>query len=61
VLNDVSQPGLGFDSDRNAATFVTRDDAIEIVAMPKRKLADRILDRVLALRVAAHVETSTPA
>ena len=23
VLNDVSQPGIGFDSDRNAATFVT--------------------------------------
>jgi len=50
VLNDVSQPGIGFDSDLNAATFVTRDDAIEIPEMTKREMADRILDQVLALR-----------
>jgi phosphopantothenoylcysteine decarboxylase/phosphopantothenate--cysteine ligase len=53
VLNDVSQPGIGFDSDRNAATFVTRDAAIDIPEMPKREMADRILDQVIALRAAA--------
>ena len=56
VLNDVSQPGLGFDSDRNAAVFITSGDAIELTAMPKRELADRILDRVLTLRIAVTVQ-----
>jgi phosphopantothenoylcysteine decarboxylase / phosphopantothenate---cysteine ligase len=52
VLNDVSQPGIGFDSDRNAATFITREHAIDIPEMPKREMADRILDQVVALRTA---------
>jgi len=52
VLNDVSQPGIGFDSDRNAATFITREHAIDIAEMPKREMADRILDQVAALRAA---------
>ena len=50
VLNDVSRPGIGFDSDRNAATFVTRDRAVDIPEMSKRDMADRILDQVLGLR-----------
>ena len=50
VLNDVSRPGIGFDSERNAATFVTRDQATDIPEMSKREMADRILDQVLALR-----------
>lgn len=50
VLNDVGRPGVGFDSDRNAATFLTRDTAIELPEMTKRDLADRILDEVRALR-----------
>ena len=50
VLNDVSQPGIGFDSDRNAATFITRDHAIDIPEMPKREMADRILDQLAGLR-----------
>jgi phosphopantothenoylcysteine decarboxylase/phosphopantothenate--cysteine ligase len=54
VLNDVSRPGIGFDSDRNAATFITSDGAVDIPEMSKRDMADRILDQVLALRV-AHV------
>lgn len=50
VLNNVSQPGIGFDSDRNAATFLTATAARELPEMPKRVLADCILDEVLALR-----------
>jgi phosphopantothenoylcysteine decarboxylase/phosphopantothenate--cysteine ligase len=50
VLNDVSQPGLGFDSDNNAATFLTPKTAIELPAMTKKELASRILDEVIALR-----------
>jgi phosphopantothenoylcysteine decarboxylase/phosphopantothenate--cysteine ligase len=55
VLNDVSRPGIGFDSDRNAATFVTRESAVEIPEMTKREMADRILDRVVELRAGAKV------
>jgi phosphopantothenoylcysteine decarboxylase/phosphopantothenate--cysteine ligase len=50
VLNDVSQAGLGFDSDRNAATFLTPRTAIELPEMTKHELANRILDEVIALR-----------
>ena len=50
VLNDVSREGVGFDSDRNAVTFLTRDTAQDLPEMSKRDLADRILDEVLALR-----------
>jgi phosphopantothenoylcysteine decarboxylase/phosphopantothenate--cysteine ligase len=50
VLNDVSRPGLGFDSDNNAATFLTPKTAIELPAMTKHELATRILDEVISLR-----------
>jgi phosphopantothenoylcysteine decarboxylase/phosphopantothenate--cysteine ligase len=50
VVNDVAAEGLGFDSDINAATFLTLSTAIELPEMPKRKLADRILDEILTLR-----------
>ena len=50
VLNDVSRAGLGFDSDRNAVTFLTRHTAQDLPEMSKRDLADRILGEILALR-----------
>ena len=50
VVNDVSRDGVGMDADENAATFLTLQTAVEMPRMPKRKLADRILDEVLALR-----------
>ena len=50
VLNDVSRPGLGFDSDRNAATFLTHHTAIDLPEMTKRALADRILEEIVGLR-----------
>jgi phosphopantothenoylcysteine decarboxylase/phosphopantothenate--cysteine ligase len=50
VLNDVSREGIGFDSDRNAVTFLTRQTAIEFPEMTKRELADRILEEVMSLR-----------
>jgi phosphopantothenoylcysteine decarboxylase/phosphopantothenate--cysteine ligase len=58
VLNDVSRPGIGFDSDRNAATFVTAEGAVDIPEMTKREMADRILDQVLALRAATAATAS---
>jgi phosphopantothenoylcysteine decarboxylase/phosphopantothenate--cysteine ligase len=59
VLNDVGRPGVGFDSDRNAATFLTRQTAIELPEMSKRDLADRILDEVRALRRPASIVDET--
>jgi phosphopantothenoylcysteine decarboxylase/phosphopantothenate--cysteine ligase len=50
VINDVSREGVGFDSDVNGATFLTTTTAIDLPEMSKRKLADRILDEVVALR-----------
>jgi phosphopantothenoylcysteine decarboxylase/phosphopantothenate--cysteine ligase len=50
VVNDVAAEGVGIDADLNAATFLTLTTAIEMPEMPKRQLADRILDEILTLR-----------
>ena len=50
VVNDVTADGVGIDSETNAATFLTASTSIELAEMPKRQLADRILDEILALR-----------
>jgi phosphopantothenoylcysteine decarboxylase/phosphopantothenate--cysteine ligase len=50
VVNDVTADGVGIEADTNAATFLTATTSIELAEMPKRQLADRILDEILALR-----------
>ncbi len=50
VLNDVSRQDIGFDSDRNAVTFLTLKTAVDLPEMSKRELADRILGEILSLR-----------
>lgn len=50
VVNEVTGNGVGIEADTNAATFLTSDTAIEMPEMPKRQLADRILDEILVLR-----------
>ena len=50
VVNNVAGRGVGIDADENAATFLTATKAIELPQMPKRELADRILDEIAALR-----------
>ncbi len=50
VVNAVTGDGVGIEADSNAATFLTLSTAIELPLMPKRSLADRILDEVLTLR-----------
>jgi phosphopantothenoylcysteine decarboxylase/phosphopantothenate--cysteine ligase len=52
VMNDVSQPGIGFGSDRNAATIVTASEEIEMPEMPKSELAQRVLETAVKLRAA---------
>ncbi|MBS1820848.1 MAG: bifunctional phosphopantothenoylcysteine decarboxylase/phosphopantothenate--cysteine ligase CoaBC [Acidobacteria bacterium] len=50
VVNDVSGTGTGFDSDRNAGTFLTPDGAIDLPASTKAVMAGRIVDRIVGLR-----------
>lgn len=50
VVNDVAGEGVGIEADTNAATFLTKSTSVEMPEMPKRQLADRILDEALALR-----------
>ena len=50
VANDVSQPGIGFDSDQNAVTIITANDVQEVPATTKQEVAARILDTVISLR-----------
>ena len=50
VMNTVTSDGVGIGADTNAATFLTLTTSIELHEMPKRQLADRILDEILTLR-----------
>jgi phosphopantothenoylcysteine decarboxylase/phosphopantothenate--cysteine ligase len=50
VFNDVSLPGLGFGSGRNAGEIITADDTTLVPEMSKREMAERILDAVVKLR-----------
>jgi phosphopantothenoylcysteine decarboxylase/phosphopantothenate--cysteine ligase len=50
VVNAVSGDGVGIEADSNAATFLTLTTSIELPEMPKRNLADRILDEIVTLR-----------
>jgi phosphopantothenoylcysteine decarboxylase / phosphopantothenate---cysteine ligase len=50
VVNDVSQPGIGFDSERNAVTILTRSDTIQVPESTKWEVAQKILDQALRLK-----------
>lgn len=50
VLNDVSLPGIGFDSERNAVTILTNSDEITVPETSKWEVAHRVLDVVVTLR-----------
>ena len=51
VLNDVSQPGIGFDSERNAVTILTHGGAETVPETSKWEVAHRVLDAVVKLKV----------
>jgi phosphopantothenoylcysteine decarboxylase / phosphopantothenate---cysteine ligase len=47
VANDVSEPGSGFGTDTNRVTILSAaGDQEELPLLPKREVADRLLDRV---------------
>ena len=50
VANDVTAPGAGFDVDTNIVTFLTHAGRETLPCLPKRQVADELLDRVMKLR-----------
>jgi phosphopantothenoylcysteine decarboxylase/phosphopantothenate--cysteine ligase len=50
VVNDVSREGVGFDSDRNAVTIISRHEIVEVPETTKWEVAQRVLDQVVRLR-----------
>ena len=50
VANDISSPGIGFQSDSNQVTIIDRAENIETLPLkPKHEIADLLLDRILSL------------
>jgi phosphopantothenoylcysteine decarboxylase/phosphopantothenate--cysteine ligase len=52
VLNDVSRPGIGFDSERNAVTILTHAGAETVPETSKWEVAHRVLDAVVKIKLA---------
>jgi phosphopantothenoylcysteine decarboxylase/phosphopantothenate--cysteine ligase len=60
VLNDVSQPGIGFDSERNAVTILTQAGAETVPETSKWEVAHRVLDAIVKVKAdRAHSNRST--
>lgn len=52
VLNDVSQPGIGFDSERNAVTILTHSGTETVPETSKWEIAHRVLDAAVKIKAA---------
>ncbi|HET8863106.1 MAG TPA: bifunctional phosphopantothenoylcysteine decarboxylase/phosphopantothenate--cysteine ligase CoaBC [Solirubrobacterales bacterium] len=50
VLNDISNPEIGFESQENAATLISSETETTLPQAPKDVIAEQILDRVDQLR-----------
>ncbi len=59
VANDVSQKGIGFDSDMNAVTIITPGEVIGVPMASKREVAGRVVDAVRGLRKAKVVKVTS--
>jgi phosphopantothenoylcysteine decarboxylase/phosphopantothenate--cysteine ligase len=47
VANDISAPGIGFQSDNNQVTLIDSDEKIEnLPRMTKKEIANILLDRI---------------
>ena len=50
VANDISSPGIGFQSDSNKVTIIDREQNIENLPLKsKHEIADLLLDRILSI------------
>jgi phosphopantothenoylcysteine decarboxylase/phosphopantothenate--cysteine ligase len=50
VFNDVSNPEIGFESERNAVTLIGREDEVDVPIASKDEIAEAILQEVDRLR-----------
>jgi phosphopantothenoylcysteine decarboxylase/phosphopantothenate--cysteine ligase len=57
VVNDVSHPGIGFDSERNAVTIITQHDVIDVPESSKWDVAQRVVEIAIKLRVSQSLAT----
>jgi phosphopantothenoylcysteine decarboxylase/phosphopantothenate--cysteine ligase len=57
VLNDISNPAIGFESTENAATLISSSEETTLAKAPKDVIAEQILDRVDLLRGEAGIRT----
>ena len=56
VLNDVSNPAIGFESSENAVTLIDRESATEVAIASKDAIAEAILAKVDELRAGAGLQ-----
>jgi phosphopantothenoylcysteine decarboxylase/phosphopantothenate--cysteine ligase len=61
VLNDVSRPEIGFNSDRNEVTIVTSSETIPIPEASKLDVATKIFEAVLPLRQTTQLPSTSKA
>lgn len=57
VLNDISDPEIGFESQQNAVTLIDRETETSVPQASKDTIADTILERVDQLRSKASLHT----
>lgn len=57
VFNDISRVEIGFDTDHNEVTIVERDAERAVALATKTEVAEAILERVEAIRIAAGIST----
>jgi phosphopantothenoylcysteine decarboxylase/phosphopantothenate--cysteine ligase len=58
VLNDISDPSIGFESTENAATLISPTEETTLAQAPKDVIAEQILDRVDQLRAQSNLQRS---
>ncbi len=56
VLNDISDPAIGFESPENAATLISSTDELPLEQAPKDVIAEQILDHVAQLRAKSNLQ-----
>ena len=57
VVNDVSKPGIGFDSERNAVTILTGSGSTTVPETSKWEVAQRVLDQAVKLKQGSALTT----
>lgn len=58
IVNDVSQPGIGFDSDRNAVSILTPEGMEHVPEMSKWEVAHRVLDTAIKIKAARKMQAA---